>query len=525
MDYQKLKNNHLREQVYELKGKLSLKKRDNESIFQLQEDTIRKNEEKIVNLRSRVKESRQELAKALNMDYEVIQSALMDRRETQLECKRYDAHTAHKELNEAVCVEQKRLNHFAHQKECRMRRLNDLKLHYRDFMLLQESNFEQEDHKRVRMLSTKLDKMTLKRNTASFINRTYHKTLSKLNKDALYMPNTIDQFEVDVHSNTEELKDLHQIYEVAKKGQEASRTHRIAIERDFYNGKHKRDKRLTEYRKAAKDNSEMPDIEVKTKTYNDMQNNRKNTDPNSKDVPSEMLCKMEPIIKLFSAVTNTGSATEIPEAYQRQIENNKQLTELSQDFQKQLEEKKATHLKLQTSLEQAKFQQTEQSVNAEKKLNSIATSVDDIELQRLTQTSESHGIISLIESVKQGIASLAEKVNATHVEGRATEHNVNRLSLEKQMELITEKMEAMKAAMKTSIGSCSLNSGSWNPEEDPLEYLIKLNSQNCARITVENQDDDNQADNFLIDDTIMNEQYRTYDDVKGGTQKNGRRKR
>ena len=72
--------------------------------------------EKIVNLRSRVKESRQELAKALNMDYEVIQSALMDRRETQLECKRYDAHTAHKELNEAVCVEQKRLNHFAHQK-------------------------------------------------------------------------------------------------------------------------------------------------------------------------------------------------------------------------------------------------------------------------------------------------------------------------------------------------------------------------------------------------------------------------
>lgn len=218
----------------------------------------------------------------------------------------------------------------------------------------------------------------------------------------------------------------------------------------------------------------MPDIEVKTKTYNDMQNNRKNTDPNSKDVPSEMLCKMEPIIKLFSAVTNTGSATEIPEAYQRQIENNKQLTELSQDFQKQLEEKKATHLKLQTSLEQAKFQQTEQSVNAEKKLNSIATSVDDIELQRLTQTSESHGIISLIESVKQGIASLAEKVNATHVEGRATEHNVNRLSLEKQMELITEKMEAMKAAMKTSIGSCSLNSGSWNPEEDPLEYLIKL---------------------------------------------------
>merc|ERR1719500_1613222 len=104
------------------------------------------------------------------MDHEVIQSALDGCRATQLECKRYDAHTAQKELNEAVCVEKKRLNHFVHQKECRLRRLHDLKLHYRDFLLLEKSNFEDGDQKRVRMLSTKLDKMTLKRNTASFIN-------------------------------------------------------------------------------------------------------------------------------------------------------------------------------------------------------------------------------------------------------------------------------------------------------------------------------------------------------------------
>lgn len=261
--YNKLKSVHIREQIDELRGKLSLKKRDNAAIFQSQQDTIKKNEEKILNLRRHVKEARQDLAKALNKDTSVIKSALEGHREKQLECKRYDAHTANKELDEDVCVLRKRLNHFVHQKECRNRRLNDLKFQYRDFMLLEHANFEQEDQKRVRMLSTKLDKMTLKRNTASFINRTYKKTLSKLNKDALYMPNTIDQFEVDVKSTAAELVDLQQIHQVAQKGQESSRARRIAVERDFYNGKHQRDKQLTETRKRTKDNSEMPDIEVK----------------------------------------------------------------------------------------------------------------------------------------------------------------------------------------------------------------------------------------------------------------------
>jgi hypothetical protein len=54
-----------------------------------------------------------------------------------------------------------------------------MKLHYRDFMLLEESNFEKEGQQCVRRLSTKLDKMTLKKNTAAFINRTYQKALSK----------------------------------------------------------------------------------------------------------------------------------------------------------------------------------------------------------------------------------------------------------------------------------------------------------------------------------------------------------
>ena len=48
------------------------------------------------------------------------------KRFTQLQCKRYDIDTAKKELNEDVCVEHKRLNHFIHQRESRIRRLSEL---------------------------------------------------------------------------------------------------------------------------------------------------------------------------------------------------------------------------------------------------------------------------------------------------------------------------------------------------------------------------------------------------------------
>ena len=89
-----------------------------------------------------VKEARQKLAKMMNKDNQVIEEALQGefnrqvyliltfdqkgKRFTQLQCKRYDIDTAKKELNEDVCVEHKRLNHFIHQRESRIRRLSEL---------------------------------------------------------------------------------------------------------------------------------------------------------------------------------------------------------------------------------------------------------------------------------------------------------------------------------------------------------------------------------------------------------------
>ena len=115
-----------------------------------------------------------------------------------------------------------------------MRRLQDLRLHYRDFMLLEESNFERGDQQRVRLLMTKLDKMIMKRNTASFLQSTYVKTVSKLNKDALTMHKHLDGVEGCVISSKSELMDLNKIHTSAKIGQDLSRAKRLSLEQDVH---------------------------------------------------------------------------------------------------------------------------------------------------------------------------------------------------------------------------------------------------------------------------------------------------
>ena len=141
-----------------------------------------------------------------------------------------------------------------------MRRLEDLRLRLRDFNLLQETNFEKEDHKRLRLLMTKLDKMVTKRNTAKYIQSTYNKTLNKLNRDALTMHQHLDQFEVEVVNNQSELEDLKKIHKSAKTGQESARANRLTLEQDVFHNKQIRDKTLSETRKKAKESAQMPDI-------------------------------------------------------------------------------------------------------------------------------------------------------------------------------------------------------------------------------------------------------------------------
>ena len=58
------------------------------------------------------------------------------------------------------------------------------------------------------------------------------------------------------------------------------------------------------------------------------------------DRPSDKLASLTPVIKIFAHVTNTVTATDIPKAYKRQIENFEAMQEQAKNLEAELNNRK-----------------------------------------------------------------------------------------------------------------------------------------------------------------------------------------
>jgi len=454
------------------------------------------------------------------------------KRFTQLQCKRYDIDTAKKELNEDVCVEHKRLNHFIHQRESRIRRLSELCLKLRDMCHLHETNFEREDQKRVRLLMTKFDKMITKRNTASYIQSTYLKTLNKLNRDALTMHQHLDQFESEAASNRSELADLKQIHNSAKLGQESARANRLTLEHGVYHNKQIRDKTLFETRKKAKDSAQMPDISTNRAPADILNNFTSKVKKTSGDPPSVRLNKLTPVIRIFANVTNTAEATDIPKAYKRQIENYTAMEEQSKTLKETLDAKKAVVAELTAQLDQIKYNQKEQTADIERETEHLTNEKATIESQEsgLVESIQLHSNVLL--RVMDGINGLTEKLTPVRLSGveqapSTTSRSLAENNLLEQTASISKKLREMvarKRDVNVQVDGEPKDGQELEEMCDEICLNTVLNQRNCARIVIKDDDAEGNGDNFLVNDINVNEHYVTREDIKNPKMKNNKKR-
>ena len=69
--------------------------------------------------------------------------------------------------------------------------------------------------------------------------------------------------------------------------------------------------------------------------------------------------------------------------------------------------------------------------------------------------------------------------------------------------------------------------GIWSSHRPPAsvevnKLFIKISESKKCRITVGGGEEDGAADGYLIDDSIANENFRSYEEIKTGAQKNRR---
>ncbi|XP_039272012.2 uncharacterized protein LOC120346363 [Styela clava] len=243
----------IQDKITEIRGKLTLKQRDQEAYYVFSQQQIKENEQLIKSLRSEIHEKRVLMKMSVNADDHVIREGFKKHRESQLAMQRYTVDKAKKEKNEHVFDKVGQLDAARHERKRKIRKRKDLALILE--VMKRDANADVKDgsDQRLRVLSTSIDKMQMKYSSACFIQRTYLQILRHLERENLKLPGRLRALEQSILNNRSELDgDLFQIQVDARKAYSNTKSVKEKMEEKIMKEKRRRDRDLAEVRRKFK---------------------------------------------------------------------------------------------------------------------------------------------------------------------------------------------------------------------------------------------------------------------------------
>jgi len=353
------------ERLHELKGKLNLKERDNEAYFRYSQETIGGNEKLINDLRHKVKQYRECMASCLDGDRQVIQTALVAQRLDVLTYNRATASKCITEKNQDVFDQVKKLNSIQHQLRRHQNTINELEL------TLKHAKTNKKDRRnktighdisdqRVRVLSTRLDKVLLKINSARYVNTTYKRLLSYLEKDSLSLPSRLDDLESCLEQQKQELSVLRKIHNESKAACDDTKHGRHDMEDTIIAEKSLRDQKLSKVRKTVKqlnEDAEIMNMNMQQKRMPTRQEKAQSSD--SKYFTPHKARQKAALAAALNMLKDTcGASTveNISDNFEKQLKRQHQLLAEAENFQKVREQLQARLAMTETTLKNTKFE-------------------------------------------------------------------------------------------------------------------------------------------------------------------------
>lgn len=227
-----------------------------------------------------------------------------------------------------------------------------------------------------------------------------------------------------------------------------------------------RDKTIVETRKRAKESSEIPDIGTTTRAHNDFLNSGGNKAKKSHlNRPSVQLDKLIPIIKMFSTVTNTVTACDIPIAYKRQIEHFDIMSAQSVELAEKLQKKVKLVTDAQNRLTDAKYHQAENARSLGTTIRQLKDKCNFCTSQTISQNDEHDRLQLILERVSDAVVAVVENLIPTKVSGSnfdTASITSTDLSLAQQVQVINDKLESIQAV----IVQHAINIENGGPEAD-----------------------------------------------------------
>ncbi|GAA6085310.1 coiled-coil domain-containing protein 151 isoform X1, partial [Tachysurus ichikawai] len=227
--------NMVHDQISELQRKIQLLEGERSAQYESSQCLIKKNKEKILQLRHENKLLHRKLAEALAGDEQVIRDAFHAHSSEKAAYRNMSAKAAVQVLDQKVCDKVKKLNALKHVTNIQHHRLEELNTEYNtvratrpglltDGVAKNEVDFtDVQPQKNLRVLENRLEKAQLKCQETEHIMRSYQKLKEHLQEESLMFQSKLDELECEIIQQKQELKDLqlmnnnaHQAKDTAK---------------------------------------------------------------------------------------------------------------------------------------------------------------------------------------------------------------------------------------------------------------------------------------------------------------------
>ncbi|KAG7327087.1 hypothetical protein KOW79_010488 [Hemibagrus wyckioides] len=263
--------NMVHDQISELQRKIQLLEGERSAQYESSECLMKKNREKILQLRHQNKLLHRKLAEALAGDEQVIRDAFQARSSEKAAYRNMSAKEAVQVVDQKVCDKVKKLNALKHVTNTQRHRLEELTIEYNtmrasvpglltDGVAMNEVDVtDVHPQKNLRVLENRLEKAQLKCQETEHIMRSYQKLKEHLQEESLTFQSQLDELESEIIRQKQELRDLKLMNNNAHQAKDAAKVELQHQELMVYGERRERELILNRYKKHAEEQKTQSD--------------------------------------------------------------------------------------------------------------------------------------------------------------------------------------------------------------------------------------------------------------------------
>ncbi|KAL3870815.1 hypothetical protein ACJMK2_038855 [Sinanodonta woodiana] len=502
----------LSEQIEENRGKLHLKERDANALYEDAEVHKLNFEKLIAMLRKENKEKRIELSRSINWSEEVIRSVFRNRKQELLSMHNCTTSKAISVMDQKVCEASKRLNVMQHKRQQCIKRLADLEKEQDRMLKISSIDITEDKEQEIRQIENEIDKADIKFSAAANITRRYEEIFDKMQEECEIYPMKLDLLEEAYRETSKEMEELKEMKEKAIRAGEEARRDLHAMEREMYQTKRVRDQQLNEIRKEVEKRKEVADKTEKRMRVAVTSETGESKTARQQQRKTERQEKMLTLENAFEIIKRNIHVSDITDVVVR-VSNQ---GSTHQKLQKDKKEKLIKRTKLQEELNKLtqifkdlKFNSHQQMLKGRKMVHDLFNFLDAEEKRRNTALENRSQNEKLLTDLQYGIATLLGKLKDVKLKPPA--HNFSHGEPLGDLDQCVKKLRllffelGLKKFVPTVISKIE--------NQKFHQYLESQVPPVYVRVRV-TQDDLSETDEIYFDHDQDNEGFTTREDIK-----------